>query len=123
MNESIITLALAALRESPTNPRKTFGDAGLAKLAESIKSQGVLQPIVVRRLRLSDADLRLDDPSVRHTHEIVFGHRRFRAATLAGLERIPAIERTFSDEAACVAHRMVELHGLHVADMRCPRPC
>lgn len=108
MKESIVTLALASLRESPTNPRKTFGDAGLAELADSIKSQGVLQPIVVRPLGQGDRD-------IRHTHEIVFGHRRSRAARLAGLEQVPVIVRAMSDEAAAIAqlHENLEREDVH----------
>lgn len=76
------------LLDSPTNPRTYYGQAALAELADSIRSQGVIQPILARPL---PGQLR---------HEIVVGHRRTRAARLAGLETIPAIVRHMSDEEA-----------------------
>lgn len=98
-NEKTISLPLAALHESPTNPRKTFNDAKLRELAESLKSQGLLQPIVVRP--------RLPDLTSQHCpedgYEIVFGHRRVRAARLAELEFIPAFIREMTDEQVAIA--------------------
>lgn len=91
--EKIISIPLAPSRllDSPTNPRTRFNDKTLAELAESIKSQGVMQPVVVRPGPKKD------------TYELVFGHRRTRAARLAGLEFIPGIVRELSDEQAAVA--------------------
>lgn len=105
-HEQVVLLALEALRESPTNPRQTFSDAGLAELAESIKAQGVLQPILARPV----FD---DDPE--HTHEIVFGHRRFRAARLAGMRQVPAIVRFMSGEEVALAqlHENLEREDVH----------
>lgn len=94
--ERIELIPLAHLRESPFNPRKTYPEAELAELAESIASQGVLQPIVVRPLPEAQTD-------IEHTHELVFGHRRFRAAQLAELEEIPCIVRDLSDRDAAIA--------------------
>lgn len=92
--EQITNLPLGNLHESPTNPRKSFASAGLQELADSIRSQGVMSPIVVR-------------PHPTHLHplhyEIVFGHRRFRAAKLAELDGIPAIIRQLTDEQAGLA--------------------
>jgi len=68
-------LPLASLTESPNNPRRTFEKAALNELAESIKTQGILAPLVVR-------------PVGQH-FEIVAGARRYRAAHLAGLETAP----------------------------------
>src|SRR6266851_5103745 len=62
-------------------------EASLAELAESIRARGVIQPIVVRAL---------DDSA----YEILAGERRWRAARIAGLERIPAVVRDVPDEAA-----------------------
>lgn len=86
-----IPLAPARLLDSPTNPRKRFNEKTLAELAESIKSQGVMQPVVVRPGKNKD------------TYELVFGQRRTRAARLAGLEFIPGIIRELSDEQVAVA--------------------
>ena len=77
-------LPLADLLESPTNPRHTFTD--LDALADSIKTHGVLQPLVVR-------------PSNGH-FEIVAGARRYRAAQLAGLDRVPVRVLSLDDAAA-----------------------
>ncbi|WKB52289.1 ParB/RepB/Spo0J family partition protein [Eleftheria terrae] len=89
--ESTVLLSLDALRESPFNPRRTFNQAALQELADTMKPPhgAVLQPIVVRPLEQSD---------IEHSHEIVFGHRRCRAARLAGLTVIPAIVRSMADE-------------------------
>lgn len=89
-------LPLASLRESPFNPRQHYPEADLAELAESIASQGVLQPIVVRPLPDDQAD-------IEHTHELIFGHRRFRAAQMAELEDLPCIVRAMSDREAAIA--------------------
>ena len=84
---NITMVALASIQPSGYNPRKNFDETSLAELAESIRQQGVLQPIGVRPI----ADDRL---------EIVFGERRYRASLMAGLEEIPAIVMEISDETA-----------------------
>ena len=68
-------LPLDSLTESPNNPRRSFDATALNELAESIKTQGILAPLVVR--------------PVDHHFEIVAGARRYRAAQLAGLETAP----------------------------------
>jgi len=69
-------LAIDTIHESTTNPRRTFDEAKLRELAESIKHNGLIQPITVRRNN--------------EGFEIVAGARRFRAAQLAELFSIPA---------------------------------
>jgi ParB family chromosome partitioning protein len=69
-------LPLLSLTESAANPRRSFEEAALNELAESIRTQGVLSPLLVR-------------PVSQHTYEIVAGARRYRAAQLAGLEYVP----------------------------------
>lgn len=76
---------ITAVRESPFNVRKKFGD--LTELAESIGMHGILQPILVR-------------PINGAKYECVFGHRRLRAAKVAGLEKVPAQVREMSDTEA-----------------------
>lgn len=90
---------IAEIAESPHNPRKIFSDADIEELAQSIREQGVLQPVRVRPARaplFEDAD-----------YELVFGARRLRAAKLAGLERIPAIVGELDDSEVAEA-QMVE---------------
>ena len=81
-------VALANIQPSSYNPRKHFDETSLAELAESIRRQGVLQPIGVRPL--ADID----------RMEIVFGERRYRAALMAELAEIPAVILHVSDETA-----------------------
>ena len=84
---NITLVALANIQPSGYNPRKNFDEASLAELSESIRQQGVLQPIGVR-------------PMEDNRFEIVFGERRYRASLMAGLEEIPAIVMEISDETA-----------------------
>lgn len=84
---NITLVALANILPSDYNPRKNFDETNLAELAESIKQQGVLQPIGVRPI---------DD----NRFEIVFGERRYRASIMAGLDEIPAMVMELSDETA-----------------------
>jgi ParB family transcriptional regulator, chromosome partitioning protein len=77
------------LKPNPRNPRRTFSDAELAELAESIRQHGVIQPIVAR--------------PVRGTHdrfEIIAGERRWRAAQAAGLHEVPIVPVDVSDSDA-----------------------
>lgn len=73
-----------ALQESPTNPRRSFDEAKLQELAQSIRSQGVLVPLIVRPLDLD-------------RFEVVAGARRFRAARLAQLCTVPVRVVELSD--------------------------
>ncbi len=79
-------LPVEKLVVGPFQPRQHIKHEGLEQLAESIRAQGVLQPIVVR-------------PKNQH-YEIIAGERRWRAAQLAGLAQVPAIVRQVPDEAA-----------------------
>ena len=83
-NEEIVELPIEELRPNPYQPRKIFNDEALNDLANSIKEHGVFQPIIVKK-------------SIKG-YEIIAGERRYRASKLAGLSKIPAIIRDFSDE-------------------------
>lgn len=85
---NITLVAVANIQSSNYNPRKRFDETGLEELAESIRQQGVLQPITVRPIADTDR------------YEIVFGERRYRASVIADLETIPAIISELSDEEA-----------------------
>jgi ParB family chromosome partitioning protein len=80
-------LPVELIRPNPAQPRKHFDDEALQGLAGSLAERGVVQPILVR-------------PIAGGTYEIVAGERRWRAAQLAGLERIPAVVRDHDDAAS-----------------------
>lgn len=75
--KNITMVALADIQPSGFNPRKRFDEAALYELAESIKRQGVLQPITVRPVDGTDR------------YGIVFGERRYRASVIAGRTKFP----------------------------------
>jgi ParB family chromosome partitioning protein len=79
-------LPLAQLQESPTNPRRRFDERGLNELAANFKSQGVLQPLLVRAVG-------------EEQYEVVAGARRLRAAKLAELSEVPVRVAELSDTA------------------------
>ena len=85
-------VSIVILGESPSNPRKRFNEESLKELAESFKSQGILQPLVVRA-KSSD----------ENKYEVVAGARRLRAAQLAELKTVPARVVELSDAAAIEA--------------------
>ena len=87
------TLQLTQLVPGVYQPRTRMDEGALYELAESIRSQGIMQPILVRPLG-----------SGEHAgkYEIIAGERRFRAAGLAGLESVPVLVRDVADEAAAV---------------------
>ena len=86
------SLPLSRLRAGRYQPRTRMDEGSLYELAESIKSQGVMQPILVRPL----------GPDQGGDYELVAGERRFRAAKLAGLDRVPVLVKDVPDEAAAV---------------------
>jgi ParB family chromosome partitioning protein len=85
------TLRVAQLRSGRYQPRTRMDEGSLYELAESIKSQGVMQPVLVRPLAGSAND-----------YEIIAGERRVRAARLAGLDDVPVLVKDVPDEAAAV---------------------
>lgn len=101
VEKNIVSVALADIQPSNYNPRKTFDEASLAELADSIRQQGVLQPIGVR-------------PIAENRFEIIFGERRYRASLMAGLETIPAVIYEVSDE---VAEEMAVTENLQRKDV------
>jgi ParB family chromosome partitioning protein len=86
------SLSLDRLRPGRYQPRTRIDEGALYELAESIKAQGVMQPVLVRPLR--------DASDGIERFEIIAGERRFRAARLAGLDEVPVLVRDVSDEAA-----------------------
>ncbi|RRD57877.1 ParB/RepB/Spo0J family partition protein [Comamonadaceae bacterium OH2545_COT-014] len=98
-------LALNALRPGQYQPRTRMDEGALYELAESIKAQGVMQPILVRRVSVPKQPSGQTGSSLgamdnEAAYEIIAGERRFRAARLAGLDEVPALVREVPDEAA-----------------------
>jgi ParB family chromosome partitioning protein len=85
-SKEYLTIPLVDLIESSTNPRKVFDEERLEELAGSIRSKGVLSPLLVRR--------------INGHFEIVTGARRYRAAQRAGLDEVPVRIGAFTDEEA-----------------------
>lgn len=83
-----IQLPLDKIKPGPLNPRQSFAPAELEELANSIREKGLVQPLVVRPI-----------PDGRH-YEIVAGERRWRAAQMAGLHKLPVVIRSLSDQEA-----------------------
>ncbi len=92
--QELHNLPLEALQRGKYQPRRDMDPQALDELAQSIRSQGLMQPVVVR-------------PLEGERYEIIAGERRWRACQLAGLERIPALVREVSDEAA-IAMALIE---------------
>ena len=90
--DSLLVLKIERLRPGKYQPRSYMDDAALQTLADSIKAQGIMQPILVRPL--SGAQ------SAEQQYEIIAGERRWRASKMAGLEDVPVLVREIEDEAA-----------------------
>ncbi|RTL34235.1 MAG: ParB/RepB/Spo0J family partition protein [Burkholderiales bacterium] len=84
------TLKLEQLQAGKYQPRTRMDEGSLYELAESIKSQGIMQPILVRPIT----------PNGAVGYEIIAGERRFRAARLAGLREVPVLVKAVPDESA-----------------------
>jgi ParB family chromosome partitioning protein len=91
--DRLASLALDLLQRGKYQPRLDMREETLTELADSIKSKGLVQPILVRPLARPD-------PGETQRYEIIAGERRWRAAQLAGLSEIPAVIRDVPDEAA-----------------------
>ncbi|WP_444929120.1 ParB/RepB/Spo0J family partition protein [Microbulbifer sp. SSSA002] len=87
-------LPIEFLQRGRYQPRRDFPQESLQELADSIRAQGIMQPIVVR-------------PVGEQSYEIIAGERRWRAAQLAGLDKVPTLVRSVSDEAA-IAMALIE---------------
>lgn len=99
-HDQLVQLPLDLLQRGKYQPRHDMREESLAELADSIRAQGVVQPIVVRPLSGKA-------PGAAKRYEIIAGERRWRAAQIAGLADIPAVIREVPDEAA-VAMSLIE---------------
>jgi ParB family transcriptional regulator, chromosome partitioning protein len=82
-SDALVDVAVEEIEPNPNQPRKTFSSEALDELAASIKSSGIIQPVIVRRQGSG--------------YQLVAGERRWRAARQAGLPRVPAIVREVTD--------------------------
>ena len=87
----LVHIDVGKIKASPTQPRKKFDDRALKELADSIKSEGVLQPLLLKR-----------DESDPDKYLLIAGERRFRAAKLAGLAKVPALIKKVDDSESLV---------------------
>jgi ParB family chromosome partitioning protein len=85
--DSLLIMKIEQLQPGKYQPRSYMDDAALQTLAASIKSQGIMQPILVRHIN-------------DERYEIIAGERRWRASQIAGLEEVPVLVRKIADEAA-----------------------
>ncbi len=90
-----VLIAVDKLEPNRFQPRSVFDEAGLNELAESIRSQGVVQPIVVT-------------PKGQDSYTIIAGERRWRAARRAGLKKVPAVVRQVDDDRQLLEMALVE---------------
>lgn len=88
------TLQISALRAGRYQPRQAMDPESLQELADSIRAQGIMQPLLVRPIGVSGR------PAGGTDYEIIAGERRFRAAQIAGLKEVPVIVREVDDQAA-----------------------
>ena len=85
--ERLDSVPVASIKPGRYQPRSQMDDASLAELAESIKAQGIIQPLIVREYGLSE-------------YELIAGERRWRAAQIAGLTEVPVVVKRINDKAA-----------------------
>ena len=86
-DDRLTTVPIGDIRPGRYQPRVQMNDEALQELAESIKAQGVIQPVIVREQGLSG-------------YELIAGERRWRASQLAGLTEMPVVIKSITDEAA-----------------------
>ena len=98
------TLPWESLQTSPTNPRRRINEQTIDSLADSIRTQGVLEPLIVRR--------------AGKKYEIVCGERRYRAAKVAAVTDIPCLLRELSDEQVLdiQIHENLHREDIHAMD-------
>jgi len=99
-------LKLKQIKPSPYNSRKTFDEGKMKELIASVEEKGILNPILVRPL---------NGTAGKDGYELVCGERRFRAATAAGMEEIPAVIRTLTDQQAleCMVVENLQREDVH----------
>jgi len=99
----IIDIDIESIEPNKNQPRRNFYEDSLHELAESIKQFGLLQPIIVRKINEEDR------------YEIIVGERRFRAARMAGLNFVPAIVSSYTDDSSSLLMALIE--NIHREDL------
>ena len=99
---NVQSVAVSRLTPNRFQPRSDFDDAGMEELAESIRQQGIVQPVVVT-------------PATGDTYTIIAGERRWRAAQRAGLEEVPVVVKEVEDDRQLLELALVE--NLQRADL------
>jgi len=89
---SIFWIEVEKIKPNPYQPRKTFDEAGLISLAESIRQYGVLQPLVVTR-----KEIERPGEGLFVEYELISGERRLRAAKIAGVSQVPTVIRSHEE--------------------------
>ncbi len=84
-NGSVVLAPIAQVKPNPNQPRRDFDEQAMLELAQSVEREGIIQPIIVRRLDAGE-------------YQIIAGERRWRAANLAGLKEVPVIVRKADDQ-------------------------
>ena len=84
-NGNIFLAPITQVRPNPNQPRREFDEQAMLELAQSMEREGIIQPIIVRRIAPGE-------------YQIIAGERRWRAATLAGLTEVPVIVREADDQ-------------------------
>lgn len=92
LNDSIFWVEVDRIKPNPFQPRKSFDEAALASLAESIRQYGILQPLTVTR-----KEIERPGEGIFVEYELIAGERRLRASKLAGLVQVPVVIRTSED--------------------------
>lgn len=92
IQDSIFWVEVDRIKPNPFQPRKSFDEAALASLAESIRQYGVLQPLTVTR-----KEIERPGEGIFVEYELIAGERRLRAAKLAGIVQVPVVIRTAED--------------------------
>ena len=87
--ETSLSIDVSSIKVSPYQPRVKFDEDNLKSLIESIREQGVIQPILVRK-------------SSKDKFELIAGERRLRAVKILGKKQIPAVIKSITDESAAI---------------------
>ena len=87
--QGAVTLKIGEIEPNREQPRKRFEEEALTQLAESIRTHGVIQPLLVR-------------PLAGGGYQLVAGERRWRAARMAGLTEVPVVVKDLSEQKRCV---------------------